>query len=304
MDLLWAWLRALQENGTPRCPGLRVDPRMAEKAAVRNTDPGRLVGAMNVGHSFKIPWPWDPAGPTGGSAGEELGLDKYIKARAEAWCVLPGGRRQLLRERDAESRARWYFQRRGRIIMPEAGPLESPMKLRYCKSGLNCHAGIAETEWMPDEAKDIFGTPVSHGKNLIARDDSGGSLAALFRHLDAPFVGAASGSIEQFVLTMEDDCCGAHPEGLVPCSALDVREALIGLQTMTLVAGGQHSVAECVIVAQGMGYFSQVPKVEDGYADAVARFEMYLSELGVAPGGSIGPLEEMWGAWDRFSCME
>jgi len=174
------------------------------------------------------------------------------------------------------------------------------MKLRYCKSGLNRHAGIAETEWMPDEAKDVFGTPVSHGKNLIARDDSGGSLAALFRELDAPFVGAASGSIEQFVLTMEDDCCGAHPEGLVPSSALDVREALIGLQTMTLVAGGQHSVAECVIVAQGMGYFSGVPRVEDGYAEAVAGFERHLAGLGVAPGEGVGPLEQLWGAWDRF----
>ncbi|CAK0821154.1 unnamed protein product [Prorocentrum cordatum] len=144
MDLLWAWLRALQENSTPGRPGLRVDPRMAEKAAVRNTDPGRLVGAMNVGHSFKIPWPWDPARPTGDGPGEELGLDRYVKAHgrrprrgARPRQVRQGSSRGLVRpagrseaaaagERDAEARARWYFQRRGRIIMPEAGPLESP----------------------------------------------------------------------------------------------------------------------------------------------------------------------------------
>ena len=306
MDLLWAWIQAMQDNSTSGSP-LHFDPRMNEKATARNLHPADLVGAMNMGHKFKMPWPWDPASCTSTEANNACsdiyGLDNYIKGRVEnpkAQCITPTGKAVLLRDRSTEARSRWYFQKRGRITMPEAGSHRGSMLLRYEQSGYNRHAGITESEHIRDEAKDVFPRPVSHGKNLIARDDSESSLAGVFRALHAPFVGAASGSIQQFVVSMEDNGAGAFPDGLVPFQAHRVREALIGLQTMTLVSGGQHSIAECLLVAQDMGYFQQLPYVLDSYVAAVAAFERHSAGLGIMAAPGVGPLSELEAKWDAL----
>merc|ERR1719291_724562 len=93
------------------------------------------------------------------------------------------------------------------------------------------------------------------------------------------------------------------PEGLVPCGKDGdtpyLREALIGLMTAIMVAGGQHSLGECLAVAQELGYFANIPSFiykapdrnDTTYEEVVAVFESYLVALGVT--GSAGVLHEL-----------
>merc|ERR1719456_1062746 len=85
---------------------------------------------------------------------------------------------------------------------------------------------------------------------------------------------------------MEDDCAGRCPKGLVPSDLLPLREAIIGIFTAALVASGHHSFAECIVVAQEMGYFQDIPQIGEhalspggSSADHKSLFQALITKL-------------------------
>jgi hypothetical protein len=196
---------------------------------------------------------------------------------------------------------------------PETADQQESFLVQRAGSARNSNAGIMDHDALgaPGEQsrlKDFFPCAVHHGgkaMNARVRGRSsrrlrgGGAVDAAadrtfadeLEDLGYPFVGGASGSIEYLILSMEDDGAGKYPAGLV--SDLRARETLIAWTTALLVAGGNHSVGECLAVAQAMGYFSGVPEVRGSRAEtAYSGFESYARErLGV--GGSTPHMSEI-----------
>jgi len=273
MDLLWAWIQAMQENDQGGIP-FRLDPPMDEEAEKRNTQPESFIGAIFVGHKFK--------NGVDRKRRPVYGMDYYINSRLEnrkVTVMRPTGKEDVMYKVDDRVRSHFFFAERGRTDVPN----------EYIRrnSFLNNHAGIAGLAHMPLEAVAFFGNLVlSHAKSFVARDDDEAG-ARNARELGAPFIGGASGSIEYMVHSMEDTCLSKCRGGLVPCEGgCQVREALLGIMAAALIAGGQHSLLECLEVMQAMGYFTNVAPVATGgdYLKSVHQFEEYLGTLGVGVG--------------------
>lgn len=276
LDLLWDWIKAMMKNNNSGIP-FRVDPPMDKEAEARNKDPATFIAALFTGHSFKNGMDLEGR--------PVFGMDYYINWKLEAeapyGAVLPSSRITTIKDRDRAVRDHAVFQQRGRVF--------NEMYLVRTNSFENNDAGIAAQEYLPAEAGGFFHQKLMHGgKSCNTRVDEE-YAARVFAARGAPFCAGASGSIEYMVLSMEDDCGGHCPLGLVPAELLRVREALIGTMSAALVAGGQHSLGECLVVAQAMGYFAGVPSLITGYFTAVSAFEQYLARLGVG----VGRGEEM-----------
>lgn len=296
MDLLWYWIQMISNNRHPG-PPFSLDPPIIFEGDLRNSKPAELVWAVHTGHQFK----------NGFIKGECVyGMDCYINSRLELEDEVlgsgPGCEQVSMSKRHAEVRHSPIFQLRGRKGVNESNP-EASMTLARQESVHNRHAGIAPLESMPDEAKNFFPRPILHGgKNYNQRSNEGG-IDDVFFGAGAPFIAGASGSIEYLIHSMEDVLGGTMPDGLVPCSRTSApytREALIGLMTAILVAGGQHSLGECLAVAQEMGYFKSIPsfiyQAEEesqnvNYERVIAIFEAYLSALGLV--GSRGVMQNL-----------
>lgn len=281
MDLLWAWILAIQKNDRSGIP-FRLNPPMDEEGNLRNQEPTRMLAAIHVGHSFK-----NGVDEYGRGV---FGMDYYVNDRImraeEVQCVLePDGQKNSMQNRHLAVRSKPFFKRRGRKGFGEASPAEQErLQSRWELSGSNPHAGIAPLEHMPDEALDFFPHPIQHGgKSGNVRNNTAGTMAHTFSRRGMPFIGGASGSIEYLIHSMEDDCAGSCPDGLVPVGLLDLREALIGIMTAALVAGGQHSIGECMVVAQAMGYFTELPLVmqTDSHAAYMELFARKMESLGI-----------------------
>eukprot|EP00928_Gymnodinium_smaydae_P027761 TRINITY_DN2135_c0_g2_i1.p1 TRINITY_DN2135_c0_g2~~TRINITY_DN2135_c0_g2_i1.p1 ORF type:complete len:473 (+),score=82.99 TRINITY_DN2135_c0_g2_i1:85-1503(+) len=283
MDLLWAWIQAMEANGDSSMgiDPFRVDPPMTPEGEERNFKPQCLIGALLTGHNFKFGKDKDGK--------DVLGMDHYVYHRfaLKVQAVLPTGEIKSLAERDNDTRALPMFEKRGRIDIKDLPREQRDFALSRRSSMSNFHAGIAALEYIPDEAVDFFEVPVNHaGKNNFARtgEMKGYNTSRLMQVLGAPYIAGPSGSIQYMALSMEDASCG-HKGGLVPADRHRVREALLGIMTAALIAGGQHSLAECLGVAQAMGYFEHLPHMILGnYYKGAADFEKYLAEeLGIAP---------------------
>eukprot|EP00928_Gymnodinium_smaydae_P027760 TRINITY_DN2135_c0_g1_i1.p1 TRINITY_DN2135_c0_g1~~TRINITY_DN2135_c0_g1_i1.p1 ORF type:complete len:484 (+),score=80.58 TRINITY_DN2135_c0_g1_i1:56-1507(+) len=286
MDLLWAWIQAIEANGHSSMGIIpfRVNPPMTPEGEERNSKPQSLIGAIHSGHKFKNGKDKDGK--------KVLGMDYYINNRLrygeQVQGVLPTGESESLEKRHRDVRALPMFEKRGRFDLDDLPREQQDFALSRRSSMRNFHAGITALEYIPDEAVDFFEVPVNHGgKSYNARtgEMKGYNTSRLMQVLDAPCIAGPSGSIEYMVLSMEDDCCGHCKGGLVPADRLRVREALLGIMTAALIAGGQHSLAECLGVAQAMGYFKHLPHMVLGnYYKGAADFEKYLAEeLGIAP---------------------
>lgn len=279
MDLLWAWITAMQKNGDNGFIPFRLNPPMDEEAALRNEDPGIFAAAFHTGHDFK--------NGVDEEGNEIYGMDYYINDRldGDVLAVKPNGEKVSLEQRHDDVRAEDMFEYRGRVSVDDLPDPEYQNLLLSREDSIeNYDAGIARHDDVPDEAQDFFDVPVVHGgKNFNVRTGNDWNTSALFESIGAPFIAGPSGSIEYLILSMEDDCNGACPDGMVPRQFHHVREALIGLMTAILVAGGHHSVTECVAVAQAMGYFSKVPDILHDYKAGLKAFSSYLVKLGVAP---------------------
>lgn len=290
MDLLWAWIDAMQENDALGALPFRLDPPITY-ADIRNKDPQSLVRAIFIGHHFKHGK--DRRGK------KVYGMDYYINHRLKRpddyFCIPPDGEVQSMKVRHRSTRADPLFEERGRVgsgDVDDSHPVKKKMLSRQ-ESFENPHAGIATLETMPDEALNFFGEELRHGGKKNVRTGSRSNTSGVFERLGAPFIAGPSGSIEYMILAMEDDCLGTCEDGLVPFEQHKVREALISVMTAALIAGGQHSLGECLAVAQAMGYFLEVPSMLEDYHLAAEEFESYSAKvLGVAPQGS-NPLSQL-----------
>lgn len=286
MDLLWWWIKKMMNNKRDGLP-FRVEESdsFLEKVKDRNTHPTTLLAALFEGHGFK----------NGFDASNNCvyGMDCYINSRLQADSIPkgkgPDGSKARMNQRSAALRGKQFFQERGREDLEDEYIRQNSLK--------NRHAGIAALEFMPPEAMGFWPVKITHGgKSYYTRDDHQYG-AKLLRHLRAPYAGGASGSIEYMVLSMEDTGCKHCKEGLIPLVSGDnpsvIREALLGLMTAILIAAGQHSLAECLLVAQAMGYFTGVEDVSQNYYAAAESFETYMASLGVEPLFADTPLETL-----------
>lgn len=111
--------------------------------------------------------------------------------------------------------------------------------------------------------------------------------AQKFMDSGTPFIGGASGTIEQIVSMMEKD----KPHGSLPSEESNQREQIIALYSAMLVIGGNHSLMEGLLPAKGYGYFKEIPDVlesPEGYGEAMAaigkRFPGLDQQLSSDPG--------------------
>lgn len=267
MDHLWNWIDLMQRNDAYG-QAFELDPPITTEAENRNSDPSELVWAIQSDHDFKIG-----------------GMDRYEENLEiqGATCKLPNGEIMTAAERDHATRLQSIFVNRGRLDIRNASEHHAAAKshnLLRKDSVNNTHAGIAALEDLPAVALSFFKKPLIHtGKSVTIRSYEATGTDTLFYRLGAPFIGGASGSIAYMVITMEDQVAGQQPHGLIP--SLEEREALIGIMTAALIAGGQHSLAECISVAQAMGYFTDLTPVLESYTKGATEFAGRLRQLGV-----------------------
>jgi len=290
MDLLWAWVQALQESDQGGIP-LRLNPPMDKEAEERNTKPEEFIGAFFVGHHFKNGR--DEKGR------EVYGMDFYILSRMEFYDEEDEDLQVEVARPNGEVDSFFYIERlvREKDFFAQRARADLAHQFIRQDSAQNNNAGIASRENLPDEAAGFFGNlNMWHSKSVLSRIDwqKGASKA---KELGAPFIGGASGSILYMVLSMEDTCLRKCDKGVVPCEGgCQVREALLGIMTAALIAGGQHSLLECLEVMQSMGYFPDVKPLLGGgdYLESARGFEEYLSTLGVGVGEHEGkPMVEL-----------
>lgn len=146
----------------------------------------------------------------------------------------------------------------------------------------NTNAGITDRLNTDDEARDFFSTKTVHAKGML-EGDTDAEAYKKFQNQGAPFIGGASGTIQGLVMGLELQLKATPEQGDVQAKQQSKaqREKLIGVYTTALVAGGHHSVSECLIAAQKYGYFEGVTHPLDDYAKSMQELSAHLTRVGL-----------------------
>lgn len=148
----------------------------------------------------------------------------------------------------------------------------------------NPDAGITDRVYRDAATRDFFATNVAHAKGTLeGKPDS--DVYQSFLDQGAPFIGGASGTMHGLVVGIELDKqkridAGEEVDG--DPEEKRKRETLIGVYMATLVAGGHHSVSECLIAAKGYGYFDDITHPLYDYPRAMDELGIRLQQLGLA----------------------
>lgn len=181
----------------------------------------------------------------------------------------------LDRHRTQAARGRSFFEDRGRMPIPKDQRRE--------ESAFSRHAGISDSNTRTRSAENFFSEDLEHYKGMASRAPDS-RTARKFRESGTPFIGGASGSIENILLIMDTH---KHVNDLSNAEYKN-REKLLGLYTAMLVSAGHHSVMECMLPARAYGYFEDVPSpLKGGYTPAVRALANRLRELGLDAGGAL-----------------
>lgn len=62
----------------------------------------------------------------------------------------------------------------------------------------------------------------------------------------------------------------------ISADELAKRELLLGVKSMELIALGHHSLSECLIAAQTLGYFQHIESPLENYPRAFAQFDQFM----------------------------
>lgn len=178
-------------------------------------------------------------------------------------------------KRTEVARSSPVFKDRGRQSVPSS---------RYREhSAFSRHGGITDADSRTRSMENFFSEGVEHYKGLVERVPDSHTVR-LFRESGTPFIGGASGSIENILLMMETH----HSQKKLTSSEFEERETLLGLYSAMLVAAGHHSVMECILPARSYGYFKDVPDpLENGYGPAIEALANRLRELGLDDGPGL-----------------
>jgi len=189
------------------------------------------------------------------------------------------GRIETLEGRYRRSRELVLFDERGRRSA-SAGERAARDQLR---SNVNKHGGIVAKEHILPEFRHHFEDDVAHGGKAMSRRVRVGEMADAFGRVGIPFIAGASGTIQHLILAMEEIIVPDESTGLTraklaqmvsagktPAQILAAgfqqtipdartREHIIVMWTATMVNFAHHSALECIITAQAMGYFQDLP---------------------------------------------
>jgi hypothetical protein len=145
-------------------------------------------------------------------------------------------------------------------------------------------AGIVAREFRRDSVTNVFSSKVAHAKGSFRSVEDGHEdyvTPAAFRKAGAPFVGGASGTVSAIVQGLELE--KSYKD--LDLHERQDREAMLGTYFATLVAGGHHSLSECLIAAKAYGYFAEVPHPLKDYNGAMKGLQESMNDLGVPSGG-------------------
>lgn len=145
------------------------------------------------------------------------------------------------------------------------------------------HVGITTTQDLTPDTSNVYGANVFHAKGML-RAQLDDETVKEFRKSGAPFIGGASGTMQQFAMQMES----VKPIDQLTKQELQEREKVLAMLAVQHVAAGHHSMAECLLGAKPYGYFKDVPDPLKDYDGAMAAFEKHLEKLGM--GGGQQPL--------------
>lgn len=232
----------------------------------------------------------------------KMALDEYYRTRIDdpnASVTTPSGVIMSFEKRYELDRRVMQFTDRGRFEINDE-EMEGAFYANT-EAYTNRDAGIGEEL----KNKDFFTKNVQKsGKLLFGRDL--GPQSRRMQRAGLPSVAGASGTVDVRIITMEENV-GAKRRPRVP---IEFREVLITIESALLVAGGMHSLAECLAVAQAMGYFNdgpfyKLPALPFRHAHGVVRrgaqwapdgpaiqrqFEAALPQIGVRMGEEPFPL--------------
>jgi hypothetical protein len=169
-----------------------------------------------------------------------------------------------------QGRSQPFFADRGRKIMerPRAGSFANP------------HGGIATGRNRSGSTSDVFTAPVQHAKGSLIGDQTSETYKK-FQQSGAPFIGGASGTVQFIVMEME----AKKPLAQLSNAERSEREKLLALNAARLVAGGHHSMSECIIAARAYGYFANIPDPLQDYDASMKALEAHVGKLGLGAGG-------------------
>ncbi len=143
----------------------------------------------------------------------------------------------------------------------------------------NPHGGITTGRDRSNSTADIFAAPVQHAKGALIGDQSSETYKK-FQESGAPFIGGASGTVQFIVMDLESK----KPIDQLSNAERQQREKLIALNAARLVAGGHHSMSECIIAAQAYGYFDNIPDPLKDYDVSMKALEKHFGNLGLNAG--------------------
>lgn len=138
------------------------------------------------------------------------------------------------------------------------------------------HVGITTSVARTGKLSEVLDKDVNHGISQFTGDTSSKTYRS-FQEQGAPFVAGPSGTLRAILLQFESEERRAD----IDKQELYRREQLILIHTAQMVFAGHHSVAECLMVAQAFGYFTDVADPLADYDKAMKQLEARMKGLGL-----------------------
>jgi hypothetical protein len=143
----------------------------------------------------------------------------------------------------------------------------------------NAHAGISDKDHRPQIVENFFPGKIDHAKSAYEKIEDSETYRKFVEN-GIPFVSGVSGVMQQLCVIMEMD------KGRESLSDFEwsERERILAMHAARMVAGGSHSVMECLLPAMAYGYFADVPDPMTpgvGYATSITALEDHLQRIGL-----------------------
>jgi hypothetical protein len=180
--------------------------------------------------------------------------------------------------------SRWYDRK---CMRPEYAFLDldrgrqSPKRIRPGMA-YSRHGGITTGRGRSEDQRGFFDGDFRHGHAMF-RLDPDSQVARSLTAQGAPFIGGSSGTLRAIIMDLEAQQPGEDIDG--PERAR--RERILAMHSALMVVAGHHSVSECLMMAQALGYFTDLPDPLRDYDGAMAAWEQRLGELGLQSGKSL-----------------
>ncbi|AIY67484.1 hypothetical protein [Pseudoalteromonas piratica] len=182
---------------------------------------------------------------------------------------------------DAHSKER-YYSARANDVFKDRGRGDDIEWRDRAPSTKDKNSGISAQEHRRESQENVFAKSIFHAKGILTADVDTSNTVKAFRENGAPFIGGVSGSLLSEILDIEFAADGKEPKVAdsdgISADELAKRELLLGVKSMELIALGHHSLSECLLAAQTLGYFQHIESPLKNYPKAVSQFEQFMSD--------------------------